>query len=154
MAHLTIFRSFGFDAAHRVLHHESKCRHLHGHRYTAEVGFTADRLDALGRVVDFSVCRDLVGGWIESNLDHNTILNPADPLALHPQRDEIVGRVPFIMPNHFTNPTVENLLAVLWMNCKSLLVDRGVRIHKIRLYETPNCFAEQSFPQYGNEVDR
>ena len=35
----TCTRRIEFDAAHRVMEHESKCRHLHGHRYAIEATF-------------------------------------------------------------------------------------------------------------------
>ncbi len=47
-------RRIEFDAAHRVMRHEGKCKHLHGHRYALEATFSASGLDALGRVIDFA----------------------------------------------------------------------------------------------------
>src|SRR5262245_52482042 len=73
-------RKLEFDAGHRVLGHGGKCRHLHGHRYVAEVTCYAEELDKLGFVVDFSVIKTVVGDWIDENFDHNMILNPKDPL--------------------------------------------------------------------------
>ena len=50
----TITRRLEFDAGHRVYQHESKCNHVHGHRYVVEVEATGT-LDGLGRIIDFSV---------------------------------------------------------------------------------------------------
>ena len=33
---ITCTRRIEFDAAHRVMGHEGKCKHLHGHRYALE----------------------------------------------------------------------------------------------------------------------
>src|SRR5262249_24520110 len=47
-------RRITFCTGHRVLRHEGKCAHLHGHNYTAIVHAAAPDLDGLGRVVDFA----------------------------------------------------------------------------------------------------
>ena len=72
-----VTRRVEFDAAHRVMKHESKCRHLHGHRYAAEITCEG-KLDTLDRVIDFGVIKNLVGEWIDELLDHGTILNVED----------------------------------------------------------------------------
>ena len=53
----TCARRLEFDSGHRVLRHESKCRHVHGHRYVLELTCAAAQLDDLGRVIDFGVTR-------------------------------------------------------------------------------------------------
>ena len=53
----TITKKLEFDYGHRVLGHEGKCRHLHGHRGVAEVTVYAPSLDNLGRVVDFGAIK-------------------------------------------------------------------------------------------------
>jgi 6-pyruvoyltetrahydropterin/6-carboxytetrahydropterin synthase len=57
MADISCTRRIEFDAAHRVMEHESKCKHLHGHRYALEATFVAPDLDTLGRVVEFGVIK-------------------------------------------------------------------------------------------------
>ena len=42
-----------FDAAHRVIGHQNKCRYLHGHRYVLEVTAVSNVLNSIGMVVDF-----------------------------------------------------------------------------------------------------
>jgi len=154
---VSITRRFEFDAGHRVLGHEGKCRWLHGHRYVAEVTLIADQLDKIGRVLDFSEVKDLVGNWIDGNWDHNFILHPADPLLLCHNHPQIMlnhstkvqaaaifdGRNPYVMPAGYENPTAENMAAVLLDACRgSLLLNVACEVTKVRLYETPNCFAE------------
>ena len=139
-----ITRRFEFDAGHRVLGHEGKCRHLHGHRYCAEVSVTARSLDDLGRVVDFSVLKEKVGEWIDSNWDHNMILHADDPLLLASLLHDLhtfSEPLPFIMPSYAPNPTVENMVKVLFYELQEVFSDTGVTLAHIRLYETPNCWA-------------
>jgi len=58
----TIVRTVQFSAGHRLWQHESKCAHIHGHNYVVEFHATAEHLDSVGRVIDFSVFRDRLGG--------------------------------------------------------------------------------------------
>lgn len=148
-----ITRVLEFDAAHRVLGHEGRCKHLHGHRYRAEVTVHAAALDPIGRVIDFSVVKRIVGGWIDEFWDHNIILHPEDPLVAlydfecHDGSDKssqsvFAGKRPYVMSNTWANPTVENMAAYLYNICHRLLVPDGVLVSRVRLYETPNCWAD------------
>lgn len=146
MAKPSITRRVEFDAGHRVLGHEGKCKNLHGHRYVVEVTCVAEELDHLGRVIDFGVVKEKIGGWIESKLDHNMILNPADPLlrvkkAIVP----MIGREPCIMPTQFPNPTAENIAKLIWVHSYELLKGSNVELRRVVVWETPNCRA--SFPE-------
>lgn len=139
-----IMRRLEFDAAHRVLGHEGKCRNLHGHRYIVEVTVEADQLDSIGRVVDFGVIKSEVGGWIDKHLDHNTILHPADPLLSHLNSNE--ARKPYILPatdwGVNQNPTAENIAKALYSIAGVLLRPYDVRVVHIRVWETPNSYAD------------
>src|SRR5690606_9928972 len=73
-----VMRVVEFDAGHRLLRHEAKCAHVHGHRYKAEIYCRSLKLDTVGRVVDFGVIKEVVGGWIDTNWDHAFIVDKAD----------------------------------------------------------------------------
>lgn len=145
---ITATRIIEFDAAHRVLGHGGACRHLHGHHYKVEVTCQARFLDRLGMVIDFAVIKDRVGGWINAYLDHNILLHKDDPLAklFNESTDEqladpdgMFGRkAPFIMDG---NPTAENIAVVILLSAVRLLPDT-LKVLSVRVYETPNCFAE------------
>ena len=140
LRHTSITRRLDFDAGHRVLGHEGKCAHLHGHRYTVLVTVRAPELDRLGRVIDFSVVKERIGGWIDENWDHNLLLHPDDPQAAHLCKTE--KRPPWLMPpGPAANPTAENLAAVLFAECRRLL-PAGLAVERVRVYETPNCMAD------------
>ena len=132
-------RRIEFDAAHRVMEHESKCRHLHGHRYAVEATFEAPDLDTLGRVIDFGKVREILGGWIDAQWDHTTILNGADK----PLGDVIAaktGQSIFYIPG---NPTAERMADYLLREvCPTLFDGSGATCTRIILWETPNCYAE------------
>lgn len=80
----TITRRIGIDAGHRVMTHGSKCHHLHGHRYAAEVTCAASRgkLHGTGEqtdmVMDFSFLKDEMMRHIHDPCDHGFIASVTD----------------------------------------------------------------------------
>lgn len=139
---LSVTRRFKFDAAHRLLNHESQCRFVHGHTWTAEVSCRAPQQDSLGRVIDFGVIKELVGGWIDTNFDHNIILNIDDPLLkLTGEQQDVVfmGKKPYVMT---WNPTSENLAILIQERADMLLAPLGVRCFHVRVWETTSCCAD------------
>ena len=132
-------RRIEFDAAHRVMEHESKCRHLHGHRYVVEATFCAESLDTLGRVIDFGAVKEILGDWINTHWDHNTILCDKD----RPLGDSIAAKTEQSVAYVSFNPTAENMAAYLLNEiCPKIFAGKGVVCTRIRLYETPNCYAD------------
>lgn len=143
---VTITRRLEFDYGHRVLDHEGHCKFLHGHHGTVEITVSADELDPLGRVIDFSVVKQLVGGWLNEHLDHNFIANSQDPLVhLHDVAEHssvFAGREPYILVNR--NPTAENLAEEVYHIAQGLLQSKDIKVEKVRFFETPNCWADYS----------
>ncbi len=137
---ITCTRRLEWDAMHRIPLHESKCRAFHGHRYAAEITCAIDSLDHLGRVIDFGVVKQIVGGWIDDNWDHTAILMRGDPEAGPiAEANERLGRPVYWMEAH---PTAENVVAELAAKAQELLDSTGVEVVAIRLWETPNGSAE------------
>lgn len=150
---VTITRKFSFDSGHRVWGHEGKCRHLHGHTYTAEVTFSAPELDGIGRVIDFGEVKKIAGGWIEKYWDHGFLCHKDDILAsIDPDGWEVFGigyeefvtevfqgRLPYIMRNG--NPTAENMAKELFQEVSKLL-PKPIKVTHVRIWETPNCYAD------------
>ncbi|MDA0780817.1 MAG: 6-carboxytetrahydropterin synthase [Rickettsiales bacterium] len=132
-------RKLHFDSAHRIVNHESKCKYVHGHRYVVDATFAAKELDDLGRIVDFGVIKEKLGKWVDDNWDHNIILWEKDKSlgdVIEKQTDQKV----FYLP---TNPTAENIADYLLNTvCKELFFDSEVECVKIKVFETPNCYAE------------
>jgi 6-pyruvoyltetrahydropterin/6-carboxytetrahydropterin synthase len=107
-----------------------------------EVVAASPDLDSIGRVIDFSEVKRIVGGWIDEELDHNMLLHPDDPLATRHSAVELVGRLPFIMPRHLSNPTAENLAQLVYEKANELLASRGIKVVRVRFYETPNGWSD------------
>lgn len=134
----TCTRRVEFDAGHRVTRHGSKCRNLHGHRYVVELKAAASALDDSGFVIDFGVLKGIVGAWIDENLDHGFVCHPDDPL-LPVVRAQ--GWKVYVMPDG--EPTAENIAAHLFAVGSELLAkSSGVVLVSVRVYETPNCWAD------------
>lgn len=132
-------RRIEFDAAHRIKNHESKCKDMHGHRYAVEATFSAPELDTLGRIIDFGIIKERLGSWIDEHWDHNTILWQEDS-KLGKVIKEITQQEIFYLPY---NPTAENMARYLIEDiCPQLFKDAEISCTRIRLYETPQCFAE------------
>ena len=136
---ITCTRRIEFDAAHRVMKHNSKCKMLHGHRYALEATFSADHLDELGMVIDFGIIKDILGDWVDNNWDHNTILNSKDR-ALGEQITQVTGQKIYYLN---CNPTAEEMANYLFNEiCPKLFAKYKITCSQIKLFETPNCYAQ------------
>ena len=148
-------RYHDFCAGHRVVGHENKCRHLHGHNYRVHFHCSANALDSVGRVIDFSVIKSLLFELLEDNWDHNMLLWNKDPLygnlvcidnytdkdisGINTQIiDDSVVSLPF-------NPTAENMASYLLMIVGPLqLKGSEVTLVKVVIEETRKCSVECS----------
>ena len=142
---VTCTRRLEWDAMHRIPRHESKCAAFLGHRYAAELTCLAP-LDDRGRVIDFGVVKERVGGWIDENWDHTAILQRDDPdpaIQLLAASNTAHGRPVYWMD---VPPTAEQLAAELARVAQGLLADTGVKLVRVRIWETPNGSAEWTAP--------
>lgn len=128
----TVIRSHEICAGHRVVGHESKCRHLHGHNYKFHFkvapkrvesenyipgakGFSVEgKLDNVGRVIDFSVVKTTLCQWLEDNWDHK---------FLHWENDSVINSLIVVASTEFArennlvtdedyDPFVDSLVAL------------------------------------------
>lgn len=131
-----VTREITFCYGHRVMGHEGKCRHLHGHNGRAVVTLEAPDLDALGMVVDFAVLKRVVGGWIDVNLDHRMVLHRDDPLLplLRGQGEPV-----FVMN---ANPTAENLARLIF----DFAAAQGFPVVEVVLWESDTSCASYVRP--------
>jgi 6-pyruvoyltetrahydropterin/6-carboxytetrahydropterin synthase len=127
----SVTREITFCYGHRLLNYDGKCRHLHGHNGRAVITLSAPRLDGLGMVLDFSLLKQVVGGWIDRELDHKMLLHRDDPVlpSLLAQAE----------PVHVldVNPTAENIARLIF----DYTASQGFPVVEVRLWETENCFA-------------
>jgi len=126
-----ITKSIDFCYGHRLLDHDGQCCYLHGHNGRLEIDVEAEALDHIGMLVDFGTVKDLVKGWIDTNLDHRMILCRQDP-AIPVLRD--LGEPLYLLDE---NPTAENLARLIFEQARNL----GLRVAEVRLWETPTSCA-------------
>ena len=143
---MRITRRLEFDSGHRIPNHQSQCRHLHGHRYAIEVTLAGDMIAApgdakQGMVMDFAEVkliaqREVVDAWDHAFLAWRDDRAVVDFLATLPGHRTVLFDAP---------PTAEYLAQSAFR-----LLDRAYRdeygnhlkLERVRLYETPNCWAD------------
>lgn len=133
----TATRYHDISVGHRVTGHENKCAHLHGHNYRFHLTVAAKELDSIGRVLDFSVIKQLLCEWLEENYDHKFLLWEQDPDLLDLQR---------IAPSDIVvtefNPTAENIAQHMCLNvAPDQLAGTGCVLIKCKIEETRKCSA-------------
>lgn len=165
----TVIRSHEICAGHRVVGHESKCRHLHGHNYkfhfkvapkhgcgkvVTRGKLVEDGLDNVGRVIDFSVVKTTLCQWLEDNWDHK---------FLHWEHDSVINSLIVVASTEFArennlvkdedydpfvnslvalpfNPTAENLATYMVDVIGPQLLDQyGVELVECTIEETSKC---------------
>ncbi|HRD88560.1 MAG: 6-carboxytetrahydropterin synthase QueD [Candidatus Accumulibacter sp.] len=143
---MLITRRLEFDAGHRIPDHRSQCRHLHGHRYALEITLAGEIISragdpADGMVMDFSqvkalAMQHLVDAWDHAFLVYCGDLQVVDFLASLPEHKTVVLDCV---------PTAENLVRTAFAILDAVYRDtygNRLRLERLRLYETPNCWAE------------
>jgi 6-pyruvoyltetrahydropterin/6-carboxytetrahydropterin synthase len=143
---LTITRKLEFDAGHRIPDHRSQCRNLHGHRYVLEVTLQGDLVETegapdRGMVMDFADVKSLAVEHLVDKWDHAFLVYEGDT-QVRVFLDSMQGHKTVVLDRI---PTVENLAAIafeLLANVYDAHYGVNPRLHKVRLYETPNCWAD------------
>lgn len=143
---MLITRRLEFDAGHRIPNHESGCRHLHGHRYALEVTLsgpvvTREGAPDQGMVMDFSAVKSIARERVADPWDHAFLVYVHDTQVLRflqtlPGHKTVVLQAP---------PTAENLALEAFRLLDAAYRERygdRLRLERIRLYETPNCWAD------------
>lgn len=126
-----VSKSIHFSYGHRLLKHEGKCKHLHGHNAVVQIECHSERLNDKSMVVDFDEISSSVKSWINANLDHRMILNEKDPLI-----ETLKGmNEPFYVIQG--DPTAEFLSKTVYEIAKK----SGLPVKSVTLWETPTSSA-------------
>jgi 6-pyruvoyltetrahydropterin/6-carboxytetrahydropterin synthase len=135
-----------FDAGHRIPNHKSNCKNLHGHRYAIEVTVTGpihddSKSSDFGMVIDFSDVKKIIKDLVVDRWDHAFIVYQDDK--------EIVNFLN-TLPDHKTVifpvvPTAENMASQAYLILSiefNKRFNHQLKIKQIRMYETPNSWAD------------
>jgi 6-pyruvoyltetrahydropterin/6-carboxytetrahydropterin synthase len=126
-----VSKSVSFCYGHRLMNHQGKCRHLHGHNARAVITLESDRLDELGMVEDFTTVKQLVWEWLDSEVDHTLLLHEDDPVL--PVLENAGERVRVMKDN----PTAENIARMIF----EFVDGKGYPVVEVALWETDNSRA-------------
>ena len=99
-------------------------RNGHGHNYTLEVTVAGEPDAVTGFVVDLKWLKDVIEEKIMKAYDHR---------HLNLEVPEFAN----------ANPTTENIAIAAWKRLEpAVIAAKGARLSRVRVYETPEIFAE------------
>jgi len=139
---LALVRQLKFCAGHRLYRHESKCAFFHGHNYRVDIEVVpaagGREVDVVGRVIDFSMIKRRMLGWLDANWDHAFLVFEEDANALAAVQ-MVEPTKYFVMP---WNPTAENMARyLLEVVAPNVLGDLGVVARRVAVWETDEACA-------------
>ncbi len=140
--HLSLVRQLSFCAGHRLYGHEGRCAFLHGHNYRVDIEVEAEggrsAVDDVGRVVDFSLIKKRMLGWLDEHWDHAFLVFEKDESTLAALRVAEPTKY-FVMP---WNPTAENMARyLLEVVAPHVLSGLGVLARRVSVWETDESCA-------------
>ncbi len=122
MTHLVRIRH-NAEAAHRLPALGGKCVNLHGHSWQLEVAVAQAELRD-GIAVEFAALKSGLRTWVDTNIDHATLLGADDPLEPvlreHGCRVFTFGSV-HPLTHDLAWPTVENMAVLLGRVAQGLI---------------------------------
>jgi 6-pyruvoyltetrahydropterin/6-carboxytetrahydropterin synthase len=112
-----------YDAAHFLRNYRGKCEKLHGHRYVVEAGLAFDDVGPGGMAYDFGEAKRHLRA-VAGRLDHENI-NDLEPFTV-------------------IEPSAENQARWIFEQMRELLAELGENLVYVRVWETPNQYAQYS----------
>jgi 6-pyruvoyltetrahydropterin/6-carboxytetrahydropterin synthase len=145
-----ISRKGNFDSGHRVMNENMKCFNLHGHTYLYELTFSFENMEEIGYAIDFKEIKRVFCQWIDDIMDHGMILNPHDELLIETTKayNSKLWLMSLNGAGEYCNPSVENIAKEVFLAVNILSntlyynSPTALKIHKVKIYETPNCWTE------------
>jgi 6-pyruvoyltetrahydropterin/6-carboxytetrahydropterin synthase len=126
-----VTKELQFCYGHRLLNYDGKCRYLHGHNGRVQIELSADQLDTLGMVRDFTEIKEVIQTWLDEQLDHKMLLRHDDPILPTLQK---MGEPVFLFK---INPTAEAIAQVIFEFTRS----RDFPVSEVRMWESNGSFA-------------
>ena len=127
-----------FSAAHRLIKgYVGKCNHLHGHNYALKIRLGSNQLASDDLVIDFSVVRKICDQWVQSTIDHCTLVCQDD--------EELLDFLTAKQQKHFIlagNTTVECLAKVIFEHLSQEIARRcpgPFQLQEVEVSESKHC---------------
>lgn len=142
MERIRITKEFRFDMAHALYNYNGKCSYLHGHSFRLLVTVMGTPLNDPGQpkdgmVIDFGHLKKIVSEEILNRYDHALLINKHSGVKPDNLEHPMFKRVIFFP----VQPSTENLLLDFRARISPRLPE-NVYLHSLRLYETPQSYAE------------
>jgi 6-pyruvoyltetrahydropterin/6-carboxytetrahydropterin synthase len=112
-----------YDSAHFLRNYHGKCENLHGHHYVVEAGLAFEDVGEGGMAFDFTDAKRHLRA-IANELDHQNI-NDLEPFTT-------------------LEPSAENQARWIYQELRRRLDDVGENLAYVRVWETPNQWAQYS----------
>ena len=126
-----VVKVISFCYGHRLMNYDGKCKYLHGHNGRAEIHLEAEKLDQRGMVADFTDIKQIIGQFIDDQLDHKILLCKNDSMA------KVLKELkePFFLMEE--NPTAENIAKLIFDFARG----QKLPVKSVKLWETDTSFA-------------
>lgn len=111
------------DEENRALYGENANPNGHGHNYIFEVTVQGTPDPVSGMIMDLKDLKDILEEHVIEPMDHRFLNYEVKPF------DEVV-------------PTTENIAREIWNRVDRQLSSDAVRLHRVRLYETSDLYAD------------
>ena len=113
------------DEENQRIYGPSANPHGHGHNYVLEVSLQGEPDPVTGMVMDLKELKEVLTRQVVEPYDHRFLNHEVPPF------DRVV-------------PTTENIARDIWQRLDPHLNRDGVRLHSLRLYETPDLYVDYS----------
>lgn len=138
---MQITRQIIFHAGHMLKDDQSKCYQPHGHEYvfkcTIEGGVQEEGSgEEVGMVMNFGNLKEIMMTEVHDNFDHKFLIQKNDPRC--EKFLEAVGPHGVVLLEWA--PTAENMAEWIYWRMEKFM-PKGVRVAKVYLQETSNCYA-------------
>ena len=146
-----ICKSLEIESGHMLSKHPGNCKFPHGHTRKVEFVLEAEALDRNDMVCDFEIIKKVVQDFVQS-LDHALCMNTQDPRYQEMKQaygNRVIGfdgvdPTTEIMAKSIHDAVKANLTAYISEANPTYPLSTGVRIVKVRLWETSTSWAEYS----------
>ena len=137
------------ENGHMLSKHPANCKYPHGHSRRVELVLEADELDDNDMVCDFKAIKEAVRDFVQQ-YDHALCMNTKDPK--YPQMKSMYGDR--IIGFDSVDPTTEVMAKTIFDAVSASLNElknnaeasfpmaAGVRLMRVRAWETSTCWAE------------
>ncbi|HSL89667.1 MAG TPA: 6-carboxytetrahydropterin synthase [Ignavibacteriaceae bacterium] len=134
---MKIAKEFRWEMGHRLPEHFGQCKNIHGHSYKMIVEFEGE-LDKNEMIIDYYDVENIINPIIEK-LDHAFMVNGKDKIVL-----EFLEKMNSKKVVVNFQSTAENICLYLLNEVKKASLPENVNSVKVRVYETPFDYAEET----------